>query len=205
MSTDRPRRPAQLLPEQIDLIADKTDIVYDLELAHLCAQAVVPLANRYEADEQVRMRIVKTITEQGIDVIADAWVDAPDNSLPGILWRGFLLHLWIKRYPQVVQERINVAKAFYAVQGEDLKLVVTPQELLASWEQVFRGNFSGNFLRILQLSAEFTNFLGRVVPDWIEDKFDPLATEVTLRDVAMKRTAREFYIASELLANNNLE
>lgn len=215
-----PRRPAQLNPEQIELIPGDQDTAYSSELAHTTAQVVVPVENSYaEEDPDARQRIRDIITEEGIDVLAESWVNSPEDSLPGILWRGYLLREWIRRYPDVVQDRFSAASV--AV-GDDAggspsesaddaagspsgsaddaggSPVSSPHDVRAMWDEVLEGDYQGDFTRVLRTSANFTRFIGSVEPSWIGEDEHPLATEVTRRQTAMLATADEFDNAATL-------
>ncbi|WP_124055361.1 hypothetical protein [Arcanobacterium ihumii] len=210
MSTYKPRRPAQLKPEQVELIEGNADTAANSELAHTSAQAIVPLSGHVMADPDVIVRVKTLIVSEGVDVIAEAWANSPQDSLPGILWRGYLLREWIRRFPDVVRERLAAARLFAEESENDelktnFELVPSLEDLLEQWNMVFRGDFRGDFEDVLRNSARLTNFLASVDPEWIDDDAHPLATVVTRRDTAMTRTSREFVRAGELLLKGNLE
>ncbi|WP_461184165.1 hypothetical protein [Trueperella pyogenes] len=200
-----PRRPAQLKPEQIELIEGDADTAATSELAHTSAQAIVPLGKTCAEESEVSARVLELIREEGIDMIAESWVNSPDDSLPGVLWRGFLLSEWIRRYPEEVAERFAAARvAMGESEPEKLEQVLNPREVRAKWDEVFVGGFAGDFADVLRASARLTDFLGRVQPTWISSDEHPMATEVTRRDTAMLRTADEFRVAGERLVKGLL-
>lgn len=206
MTGYKPRRPAQLKPDQIDLIEGGADIAYNSELAHAAAQAVVPLPTPQALEPEIVERVKVLIQEEGADAVADFWADSPEDSLPGVLWRGFLLHEWIRRYPQDASERYEAARVYHTQERpEVLELVARPEEVRSAWAEVLRAGFTGDFAEVLRKSARFMDFVGSVKQVWIEDDAHPLATSVTRRDVAMLRTAGEFRHAGELLVKGNLE
>lgn len=207
MATNQPRRPAQLRPEQIELIEGEVDTAATSELAHLTAHAVVPLNSlQVGLDPQAANRIQGIIDAEGVDSIAEIWANSPEDSLPGILWRGYLLREWIRRFGADVELRFVAAqKIAERDEPEKLNQVSTPAQIRASWDEVLRGNFAGDFLAVLRESARFTDFLGAVEPLWIENENHPLATHVTIRDTAMVRTSAEFRAAGELLVRGRLQ
>ncbi|MFY9262341.1 MAG: hypothetical protein GX483_04400 [Actinomycetaceae bacterium] len=198
------RRPAQLTPEQVELIEGDAGTEARMELAHATASALVPLGRqRYEA--ATKERILEVIEDEGIDGIAETWVDAPENSLPGVLWRGYLLSEWIRRYPEEVAQRYTAAKIIYGEKNADqVALVVTPAILKSMWDEVFDGDFDGDFVDVIRQSARFTHLLSIVTQAWIDDDGHPLATHVTLRDTAMTRTSEDFRRAGEELLSGTL-
>ncbi|VEI13600.1 hypothetical protein [Trueperella bialowiezensis] len=201
----KPRRPAQLKPEQIELIEGGADTAATSELANTSAQAIVPLGVERREDDDVIARVLELIREEGIDVIAESWVDSPEDSLPGTLWRGFLLAEWVRRYPDEVELRFAAAKqAAQEHDPEKIDQVLTPREVRAKWDEVLKGDFRGDFADVLRTSARFTDFIGRVQPGWIGDDEHPLATEVTRRDTAMLRVSKDFQAAGERLVKGML-
>lgn len=198
------RRPAQLSAEQIDLIDGDVNTEARTELAHATASALVPLrSHNFEAAD--RARVLSVIDDEGIDLIAESWVDAPELSLPGVLWRGYLLREWIRRYPDVVTHRYTAARIVHGKENEkELALVSTPAMVKLAWDAVFSGRFDGDFVDVIRQSARLTDLLARVEPVWIDDDEHPLATEVTRRDTAMARVADEFRRAGEELVAGTL-
>ncbi|MDR6939346.1 hypothetical protein [Arcanobacterium hippocoleae] len=197
MSGQKPRRPAQLQPEQVELIQGDADTAFSSELAHASAQAIVPLSSEHFLDVQTIERVKMLIAAEGVDALAETWVMLPADTLPGILWRGYLLREWVRRFTQEVQLRYAASEKYFSQQdAEKVKLVARPEKILAAWNEVFMGDYRKDFALVLRDSARFCDFLGSVVPAWIADEAHPLATSVTLRDTAMLRVAQEFQDAA---------
>ncbi|XCB29378.1 hypothetical protein RQN30_09110 [Arcanobacterium hippocoleae] len=205
MSGIQPRRPAQLKPEQMELIQGEADTAFSSELAHTCAQVIIPLPTAHALDTETIARVKALIQTEGVDLLAEAWVTSPEDSLPGILWRGYLLREWIRRFPDEAIGRYTASRKYFAVQEpEKLDLVREPQDLQAVWDEVFAGDYRGDFAQVLRDSARFCDFLGSVIPGWVADETHPLATAVTLRETALLRVASEFLHAGELLRGGKL-
>ena len=184
------RRPAQMKPDQLESIEGEADVAYHSELAHTAAQALLPGAGYHTEDPEVRARVLDLVATEGIDVIAEAWARSPESTLPGMLWRGYLLREWL---------RLTAAREKLGSQGADgaEKLEKTPTlgEVQSSWDEVFAGSFSGDFAEVLASSARLCDTLAEVDPLWIPSDEHPLATPVTRRDAALLETAREFRAA----------
>lgn len=207
MST-KPRRPAQLYDEQIEAIEGEADVAYNSELAHTSAQALVPMGRNHLEDDDVRARILKLVETEGVDVIAESWVRSPEDTLPGILWRGYLLREWLRRDCAHAEARYATAcDAIRASEGGAAKIDATPapDAILSEWNTVFTGAYDGHFDELLRDSARFTDVLADIDPTWIESDEDELATPVTRRDAAMTATSREFLAAAELSYKGGLE
>lgn len=222
MAAYKPRRPAQLKPDQIDLIDGGIDIATAYELAHTTAHALVRLPDTESEDPAVTARIMQLIAQEGIDSIAETWVDSPAESLPGTLWRGYLLREWIRRFPDDAEARYTLA-VNHSEQAQSneapaiLDLISTPANMRTLWDGILAGELNAHvstpttssacveqFAHILRESARFTDFIAQVTPEWIGDDRHPLATVVTRRDTALVRTAAEFKEAGELLMRSRL-
>ena len=206
----KPRRPAQLKEGQIEAIEGDGDVAYNSELAHTAAQALVPMGrNHIEPDPQVRRRIVELVDAEGIDVLAELWVGSPATTLPGILWRGYLLREWIRRDGREVADRFERAAEILRARGEEGVVKVdatpTPGTVIQDWNSVFAGAFEGHFDELLRDSARLTDMLATIRPGWIESDEDYLATAVTRRDEALAATSREFREACTLSMRGALE
>ncbi len=206
----RPRRPAQLDDEQIESIEGEADVAYNSELAHTSAQALVPLGRNHAGqDEEAIKRIIALVDDEGVDVLAEIWVRSPEDTLPGILWRGYLLREWIRREGRSVADRYEAVAALLRSRGTDgyLKISMTPKPgtVRQEWNSVLAGTFEGSLEDVLTDSARLANFLGELNPTWIESDDDRLATNVTRRDRALLETAAEFRHAAGLAASGMLE
>jgi hypothetical protein len=196
--------------EQIEAIEGESDVAYNSELAHTSAQALLPMGRHYiEDDPETVKRILALVDDEGIDVLAETWVRSPEDSLPGILWRGYLLYEWIRRDGAAISERYAKAAEFDMAHGKagELKVAMTPKPgtVRQEWNAVLSGTFEGDFVDVLVDSARFTDFLGTAESKWIESDSDPLATRVTRRDAALLETSKEFRNAAALAASGQLE
>ena len=199
----QPRRPAQLEDAQIEAIEGDADVAYNSELAHTSAQALIPMGTHFrEKDRSLVARILDLVDEEGVDVVAETWVRSPEDSLPGILWRGYLLREWIRRDKDDVARRYEVAKA--AADGAEAELP-KPGALRQEWDLVLAGADEGDFAELLDRSARLAATLGGIESVWIAEDSDPLATEVTRRRDAFASTAREFEAAAGLVREGRLE
>ncbi|MDO4887620.1 MAG: hypothetical protein Q3979_02765 [Actinomycetaceae bacterium] len=205
----RPRRPAQLDDAQIEAIEGDADVAYNSELAHTSAQALVPMGRRFrETDRAAVARVLDLVDSEGVDVLAETWVRSPQDSLPGVLWRGYLLREWIRREGDDVAKRYQAVAEFLAARGgeeADSADIPKPGVLRQEWDRVFAGAYEGDFAELLDDSARFTGLLGRLEAVWIEADSHPLATAVTRRDSALLATSRELAAAGELFRQGRLE
>ena len=194
----KPRRPAQLLETQIESIEGGADTAEISNLAHACAQALLPMGTHFiEYDETVRQRIIELTKKEGVDTIAELWVSSPEDTLPGIMWRGFLIKEWIRREKQTVELRYNASLKYEKnltllkdknIESEKEKTIntfLTPKQLHKHWNDVFKVQFDKHFDELLFSTSVFCYQLSKITPVWIEDDSDTLATYVTRRDKAL--------------------
>lgn len=190
----RPRRPAQIDPEQVEYLTGEPDPAESSEIAHAAAQALIPTDSRQSLDDDVRERILDLIDEEGIDLVAEAWVRAPSDTLGGVLWRGYLLKEWIRREPDDVARRFAASKAVAEAEGVDFRW--TPSEIRKRWDDVFAGNGKDGFTDLLRDSAALANLLGDLDAVWISSDNHSLATLVTRRNDALLETAKELALGA---------
>ena len=82
------------------------------ELAHRTAQALVggfPEPDGARGMEPItREGVVAVVAAHGVDVVAELWADSPATTLPGALWRLFLVREWLRRDPALIARRYAV-------------------------------------------------------------------------------------------------
>ena len=100
MSEDRrqPRRPAMMSPAAMEAFGGTVDPVQEIEAAHQTA-AVLVHAGRAANDPTVTARLIDLVEELGLSTVADLWAHRPARTLPGALWRLYVLREWVRRAP----------------------------------------------------------------------------------------------------------
>ena len=200
-------RPARLDPEAAEQIEGGADTAVASELAHRAAQALIggfPGADT-EDDPITRSGVVAAVATNGVDDIAELWADSPATTLPGTLWRLFLVREWIRRDPELVARRyatvVDLTGAddaattrLEAALGQ-ARAVPAPDELRERLDAVLAGDVTGSVTGLAPLLTATAGFLRALAagsnPVWIEDDTDELADRVTRRDSALLATADE--------------
>ncbi len=115
------------------------------------------------ADDQGLVdRVLHLADEEGLGAIADLWANAPADSLPGVLWRLYLLRTWVHRQPDQAAREYAAGKA-YAPVHEVLAGVVDPpgpEEVIALVDTVVRGIVGDDFDVTLDRAASFAHIVG---------------------------------------------
>ena len=147
------RRPAELFDRRF-AAEDPAEVS---RVAHSTAHALLARA-REDPDGEVVERLVAFTTEHGIDDIAELWSRSPSRSLPGTLWRLYLIQLMIHDDPHTAallyeRGRVEIASADPVVAGAPTP--AGPDELVDLVDTILRGLFQGDFAVALDRAAAF--------------------------------------------------
>lgn len=200
-------RPARLDPEVAESIEGGADTAVASELAHRAAQALIGGFPTAPDDPITREGVIAVVAGRGIDDAAELWADSPAATLPGALWRLFLVREWIRRDPGLVERRYAtvvdltgpdddgaLASRLDAALAEG-RPVISPQGLREHLDAALAGALEGSVPALAPLLATASAFLAALAagsaPEWIDDDADPLADRVTRRDSALLATADE--------------
>lgn len=147
------RRPAELF-DRLFAAEDPAEVS---RVAHSTAQALLSRV-RAEPDARVIERLVAFTDRHGIDDIAELWSRSPAKTLPGALWRLYLLQLMIHHDPRTAallyeRGRGQLRSADDLVAGAPTP--AGPDELVALIDAIMRGVFDGDFAVALDRAASF--------------------------------------------------
>jgi len=126
------------------------------EAAHRTASLLVRGA-RNAADEELISRIIHLADDQGLDTVADLWADSPADTLPGVLWRLYLLRAWVQADPAGAAREFDAGRK-HAEVHEVIAGVVQPpgaDEVRELADLVMRGVVTGDFATTLDRAAAF--------------------------------------------------
>lgn len=150
----RPRRVPGWL---FDALPGAADPAESSQLAHRTAEA---LLTRVRADPQpgVIERLVSFTQDHGIEAVAELWSGARPCSLPGALWRIYLLHTVAVRSAEECSYLYR--RGVESVRGIDpvvagAELPTGPEELVALTTLILRGVFDGDFAVALERAAAY--------------------------------------------------
>ena len=187
--SNTPRRPAMLDAARAEAI------VGDEDPASLAAEDVA--------------RLRETVRTRGVDTIAHVWSRSPEFTLPGALWRVYLLHEWYHRDPLLVAERYADGSHAPIIQGLEAPVELRSLSLIMEEiDSLLRGDLTDDDLEyVLREASRAMRVLaaGEAGALWIEDPTDPLAHRVTMRHSALLVTADELDIAAREAAVGTLD
>ncbi|UNX54533.1 hypothetical protein MF406_16850 [Georgenia sp. TF02-10] len=206
-----PRRPAMLDPVQAEAIEGDEDPATRSEVAHTTAQAIVTGGREGAPDDpELVQRLVALVDTEGLDTIAALWARSPHTTLPGTLWRLYLLREWVRRDPEAVADRYRLGLERAEVAGAIAGAVDPPgpQEMTDVVDAVLSGLYDGDLAVALDRAAAFLRVLATgsaLHADWIEEDDDDLAFRVTRRAGALLATADELTEAAALYRSGRLD
>lgn len=197
-------RPVRMPAEHFDFIKGGEDPAVLVRSAHETAQALVSRV-RAHPDPEVVDRLVSFAEREGIDAVAELWSRAAALSLPGALWRLYLLREMVRRDADLVSLAFNRG----AERLRSIDPVVAgaptpagPEEIMALADLILRGVFEGDLALALDRAAAFA----RVTADGSLDLADDAdATEPARADLLTKRAARLSTLAEELSLSARLQ
>lgn len=153
-------RPAVVPPAWLDDLVSGPDPMEVAEAAHRTA-AVVVGRGRANEDPEVRARLIGLVEELGLATVAGLWADRPARTLPGALWRLYLLNEWVARQGDEVG-RAYMAGAVHAEVYRVIAGVVEPpqpEDLRWLTGIILAGVFEGDLAIALERAAAFCHVM----------------------------------------------
>lgn len=172
-------------------------------VAHDTARALLARARETE-DPEVIERLVAYTDQHGIDAIAELWARSSPRSLPGALWRIYLLRLLIRqdatgtaflfqRGSEVLDSADSMIAGAVAPTG--------PEEITQLADQILRGAFRGDFAIALDRASSFCRICAAGASSLADDSDAASAgrgTELTTRALRFTTTAEELTACARL-------
>jgi hypothetical protein len=156
MAEARFRRPAMLDMELADELEGDIDPADRALIAHETASAIVGQARESRRVELVA-RLIALVDEEGIDTVAMMWSKAEAHTLPGALWRLYMLREWVKF------DAGGVARSYhFGVAAAHVRHAIAgvgdppgPDEVRQLADDVLSGVFSGDLAVALERAGAF--------------------------------------------------
>ncbi|MCW2530334.1 MAG: DNA-directed polymerase subunit beta [Pseudonocardiales bacterium] len=203
-------KPTQYSGDKFDTFIGGEDPAQILRVAHDTAIALVDRA-RANTDPAVLERLVAYTDEHGIDALAELWARSSPRSLPGALWRIYLMRLLIRQDPTgmafLFQRGSEVLHTIDAVVA-GAPMPTGPEEIIELADQILRGLFVGDFAIALDRAAAFCRVSAAGATSIADDNelLNPeRATELTSRASRLAQTAGEFTACARLHRSGQLE
>ncbi len=188
-----PRRPLLFTAAAIEAHGGGHDPLKEIEAAHETA-AVLVHAGRSSHDPVLTARLVALVEELGLATVADLWAHRPARSLPGALWRLYVLREWVRRSPEEASADYSAGIRFTDVDHlvAGAAYPAGPQEVMEAADAILAGVFEGDLAVALDRAAAFC----RVVAAGRGER--------TEGEVAAERAAQLLLTADDLAAAASL-
>jgi hypothetical protein len=206
----RPRRPAMLSPMQADELPGDLDPALRSDIAHTTASAIVHQGRSGGDDPDLVARLVGLVEAEGLDVVAAMWADSPATTLPGALWRLYVLRDWVRRDPHTLAERYRLGVVAAPVHEVVAGVAAPPGpgELRDVVDAVLSGVYTGDLAVALERGAAFCRVLATgaaLDADYLETTDASAAQRLTRGASSLVRTAEELEQAAGLWRADRLD
>jgi hypothetical protein len=178
--------------------------------AHETASALLGRV-RQDPQPEVVERLVAYTDEHGIDALAELWARANPRSLPGVLWRIYLMRALVRQDAEGIsflyQRGSEVATTIDPVVA-GAPTLIGPVEITELADRILRGIFDGDFAIALERAAAFCRVTAAgstSVADDVELTSPERATELTTRALRLTQMATEFTSCARLWRSGSLD
>ena len=199
----RPARPGQLSQGLLDGLAGGADPETIRELSHTSAAALLDRVHHTE-DPEVVARVLTLVDHEGVDVIAELWSHAEPDSLPGVLWRLYMLRTWMRKQDTTlaVLWRLGEPTVTSASAIAGVNQPPTEDDIAATADSILGGAFTGDFAVAMDRAAVFTDVIAnglRIRAHGMVADYDSDA-ESDEEKTARTRAARLMHTAANLMS-----
>ncbi|GAB3125085.1 DNA-directed RNA polymerase subunit beta [Glaciibacter psychrotolerans] len=203
-------KPTQFSGSKFESFTGGEDPAQISRVAHETAEAILSRV-RNDPDPAIVERLVAYTDEHGIDAVAELWSRATPRSLPGALWRIYLIRLLIRQDP--------TGTAYLYQRGAEVAVTIDPvvagaptptgpDEIIALANEILRGVFTGDFAVALDRAAAFCRVIAMGCTS-VADDSDAAAparsSELTTRALRFSTVAQEFTSSARLWRLGSLE
>ena len=203
-------KPTQFSGSKFESFQGGDDPASISRVAHETAQALLARV-RSDPDPAIVERLIAYTDEHGIDTVAELWSRATPRSLPGALWRIYLVRLLIRQDPDgtsfLYQRGVDVAVTIDPVVA-GASIPTGPAEILVVADEILRGVFTGDFAVALDRAAAFCRVTATgctSVADDLDATEPARSSELTTRALRFSTTAQDFASCARLWRHHSLD
>lgn len=174
------------------------------ELAHTTAASLLDRVHRTQ-DPQVVARVLTLVDTEGVDLVAELWSHAEPDSLPGVLWRLYMLRTWMHRNRDSISRlwRVGepVATAASAIAGVDQ--APTEDDIARIADSILSGAFTGDFAVALERASAFCDVVCAGLRT--EARLRTMTARLMHNAASLQHTANDFRHGASLWRRGKLE
>ncbi len=208
--TDEFHKPTQYSGDKFDTYVGGEDPAQISRVAHETAQALLSRV-RENPESEIVDRLVSYTDQNGIDALAELWARANPRTLPGALWRIYLMRALVRQDAEgssyLFQRGSEVAAGIDPVVA-GAPTPTGPDEITTLADQILRGLFAGDFGVAIDRAAAFCRIMSlgcTSVADDADAASPERASELTTRALRFSTTAAEFTSCARLWRSGTLD
>lgn len=203
-------KPTRFPGDAFDYLEGAEDPAQVSRVAHDTA-ALLMARVRDHPDHDVVDRLVEFTDVHGIDTLAELWARSGPHTLPGALWRIYLVRLAIRDNPTEVSHAFQ--RGVDELRGIDPVIAGAPNpagpaEVTELADRILRGAFTGDFADALDRAAAFCRISAAgatSVADDLEHTESERSTTLTTRALRYSTIAAELTACAGLWRSNQLD
>lgn len=196
-----------LSAERAELIVGDVSPSERSDMAHLTAGIVLDRGRAGAENPELVERLITLVDTEGIDIVAGMWADSPASTLPGIMWRLYLLREWTKNDGELMARHFRLgarsAEVDEVVAG--VAYLPGPDEIRAGVDAVLSGVFQGDFAVTLERAAAFCRVLSTGAAHDADSQAPAPATNLTRYASLLAQRAEEFKTAAKMWRAERLD
>jgi hypothetical protein len=197
-------------PRDADALPGDMDPALRSQVAHTTAAAIVHGGRSGGDDPALVERLVRLVETEGLDVVAALWSNAPATTLPGTLWRLYVLREWVRRDPRTIADRYRLGLEAAPVQHVVVGVVSPPgpDEVRDVLDAVLSGVYTGDLAVALERGGAFCRVLATGAAfdaDHLDLAPGDASARLTRSAGSLLRTAEELEHAAGLWRAGSLE
>jgi hypothetical protein len=197
------RLEASLAPDPADTVMDPAEAS---AIAHETARILIQ-QGRDARDSELVTRLVEFSDDHGLDTLAELWAAAHPTSLPGALWRLYLVRAVLHHNPEDAQQLFQ--RGIDDLSTIDQVVAGAPDPLDAKGlvqllDDILRGAFVGELAAALERASSVARAVsaGAISLSWVSDEH---AAYFTSRSLNWSVIADELRQAASLAREGRLE
>lgn len=150
-TSPKPHRPSLQDSISLEALGQRNDPIERRHIAHETASMLLA-AGHDGADPSVVERMVSAVDEIGLPTLADLWEPCPAQSLPGALYRLYVIREWIDQQSEDVAREHAAGIAVEPAASGD---VMDPPAVRRMADEILRGAFTGDVAVAFERAAAF--------------------------------------------------